>query len=187
MEADILFDACFKDIEGYISLFFLKRPQTAGEKPQTVSVQYATDQRSEASQKAKEMSKNGFDAYFSPAVLSQKLEGGQRGKKEFFRGSRVLWCDLDADNSRTKEKLRIEVQSHETIPPPSIMIDSGNGLHAYWILDTFIEGQDAIESRNYNLAEAFKADHCHSIDHLFRIPGTLNYKGEITRRAATTR
>jgi hypothetical protein len=69
--------------------------------------------------------------------------------------------------------------------PPSVIILTGNGYQAYWRFDEAVEIHDAdaiaeIEDVNRDLAAAFnsdlsKGDSCHSIEHLMRLPGTVNY------------
>ncbi len=115
----------------------------------------------------------GFDCYFSPGVLRVSPDTG-RGKKDDFLGSRTLWVDLDATQDRPKTLLIEELRAFS--PPPSAIIDSGHGVHAYWFLDHLELNHIAIEYRNLWLANQLGGDHCHSIDHLLRIPDTQNFK-----------
>ncbi|MDW2777432.1 AAA family ATPase [Pseudomonas sp. BEA3.1] len=60
---------------------------------------------------------------------------------------------------------------------PSTLIDSGNGLGAFWRLQEPIEhdgNTDALEQINRRLAQALGGDSCHNIDRVMRLPGTVN-------------
>ncbi|WP_257539598.1 RepB family DNA primase [Sphingobium sp. CFD-1] len=67
-------------------------------------------------------------------------------------------------------------------PPPSIVIDSGGGVQALWLLDEplFIGGHvpraEEAECYNRHLEIAFEADSCHNVDRILRLPGTINWK-----------
>ena len=62
--------------------------------------------------------------------------------------------------------------------PPSLVVDSGNGLQAYWRLtepvEVTAENVDCCEDINRALEEALGGDHCHNIDRIMRLPGTIN-------------
>jgi predicted P-loop ATPase len=123
--------------------------------------------------------------YFQPSVLG--TDGGSKAKKEHVSALPALWVDLDPtvtaeitfEQSRTRilETLR---NPPEGVPVPSIIVDSGNGFQAYWLLTTafYIEGKPAnierFEAYNRQLAKVFGADHCWAVNHLMRLPGTLN-------------
>lgn len=155
----ILFCPKGMDVEGYISMFFLKRPSTA------TTEQFSCTDYKKALQVATEYAKQGYDAYFSPAILREPVEHG-RGKKADFIGARTLWVDLDTEYKDVPEG----------VPEPSAIVSSGHGFHIYWFLNRLVKGHDKIEKRNLWLANQFGADHCHSIDHLLRVPGTMNFK-----------
>jgi hypothetical protein len=65
------------------------------------------------------------------------------------------------------------------VPPPSIILDSGNGFWGLWRLDTaipleIIDTIPEVERYNRQLELTFGADACHNIDRLARLPGTVN-------------
>ena len=66
---------------------------------------------------------------------------------------------------------------------PTFIVDSGNGIHAYWRLDPPVglhtdEDRDAVESRNRALARAVGGDlTVFNVDRLLRLPGTTNLPG----------
>lgn len=63
---------------------------------------------------------------------------------------------------------------------PSLVIDSGNGLHAYWILAEAVaatpDNVDAIESVNRSLVARYGGDPAAvNVDRVLRVPGTVNW------------
>ena len=162
-----LFDPESVGAKGYISLFFLKRPD------KRVAKQFLASDLTAAISLIRQFAVNGYDCYYSPAILREPPASG-RGKKEDFLGARTLWVDLDSTPERSKDQIVIEL--HNFSPPPSAIIDSGHGIHAYWFLHELVTDQRAIEHRNLWLANQLGGDHCYSIDHLLRVPGTANFK-----------
>lgn len=60
---------------------------------------------------------------------------------------------------------------------PSSVVDSGNGLGCFWRLEEPIAhngNTDELEAANKRLAQHFGGDHCHNLDRIMRLPGTLN-------------
>lgn len=114
----------------------------------------------------------------------------------------LAYCHVDADPPKVKltpaeltaerARLRAEVDGFKL--QPSELIDSGNGFGLFWKLDKPIlhDGNtDALEADNRALAAHFGGDHCHNIDRLMRVPGTVNLptktKLELQRPASQSR
>lgn len=102
---------------------------------------------------------SGRDAYYGPAARM-----GRNGKKENILGSRVLWADID--------------DSTTTVPTvlPSIVVESGHGLHIYWLLEEWITDVEEIERLNKAVAADTEADHAWNANRLLRVPGTRNFR-----------
>lgn len=84
------------------------------------------------------------------------------------------------------DKLQTQVELVALPVPPTLIIDSGGGLQAFWRLSGPASLAD-VESVNRSIAERFRGgDACHSIDHLMRLPGTVNYPNEKKRAAGRT-
>ena len=93
-------------------------------------------------------------------------------------------CDpLDGESpEEAYRRHRRALQAHS--PPPTIMYSSGNGVVGLWQLNPPFklksrEDIEACKGTNKAIADALggKAkgyDHCHSLDHLLRLPHTLN-------------
>jgi len=66
------------------------------------------------------------------------------------------------------------------IPPPSAIVHTGGGAHAYWILDEAASGDDLqlIPLINRALAERVGGDHVGDLARVLRLPGTHNKKYE---------
>ncbi|RJR36926.1 MAG: DUF3987 domain-containing protein [Desulfobacteraceae bacterium] len=113
---------------------------------------------------------SGQDSYFGVATRN----GG--GTKEHIIHIPGLWADLDFKQvpmEQAKENLK-------ACPfPPSIVIDSGGGFHAYWIFREPAAKSDIplIESYLRRLASYLQADMSGAeAARILRVPGTLNRK-----------
>lgn len=91
----------------------------------------------------------------------------------------VLWADFDAKNFRSKTGLAsayTEIANMRLIP--HIIVDSGHGYHAYWLLDQkypFVLAQPAMKG----MERMHRTDHCSDQARILRLPGTLNFKDSV--------
>lgn len=122
-------------------------------------------------------------------------------KKSDIAAGRAIHVDVDprAGERLEDERKRIllRLQSHN--PPPTVIIDSGGGYQAFWLLNEEmpLTGDAAdetrhnpIEDRNRHVEVELTADSCHNIDRIMRLPGTVNVpdkkklaKGRVARLA----
>jgi hypothetical protein len=101
---------------------------------------------------------------------------------------RCWWLDLDSkefgDKANATRQLSLFVKA-TGLPPPSIYVDSGNGLHVYWCLKEDLpiaQWQIVADALKAKCAELeFPADKSATSDpaRVLRAPGTLNRKGDI--------
>ncbi|WP_019626991.1 VapE domain-containing protein [Thioalkalivibrio sp. ALJT] len=111
-------------------------------------------------------------------------------KKPDMAAFRAFHVDIDpaAGEDFEEERQRIAAMLSdnlpEGIPAPSVVIDSGGGFQAFWLLahplpidkpseaapEPWADG----EAYNRSLELAFRADSCHNCDRLMRLPGTVN-------------
>jgi len=84
----------------------------------------------------------------------------------------TLWVDLDYPPG---DKPSIPPVSSFFLPP-SMIVDSGNGYHFYWLLDCPTDNLDAVESLNKQLETIFNSDAVSDVTRVLRIPGTWNAK-----------
>jgi hypothetical protein len=111
----------------------------------------------------------------------------KRMNREQVKLVRGTWVDVDPREGFDLEEERARILGLFTttlpqgVPPPTCIIDSGNGYQAWWkykkpiTMDGTLATAEAVGSYGKQLTELFGgADKCHSVDHLFRLPGTVN-------------
>lgn len=99
------------------------------------------------------------------------------GRKCDVRICRCIWADMD-DVSCEVARWRC---SEMGLPHPSIVVDSGNGVHLYWLLDRAIdvsnaESRQQFESRLKALYRQLGCDATSDVNRLLRLPGFWNMK-----------
>lgn len=122
----------------------------------------------------------GQNIYFSPNQPGWALD--KRAEKKDIRTVRTLHVDIDPriDESTEDCKERAAKALKAYDPPPSVVIDSGNGLQAFWLLEEEIqldgtpEQWEKLERYNIQLEISLGADSCHNVDRIMRMPGTVN-------------
>lgn len=83
--------------------------------------------------------------------------------------------------------LRLLTDPPGDIPKPTCVVFSGGGYQGFWALKEPmpIDGQPdkyALAARyNKTIEQAFEADHCHNVDRIMRLPGTINWPDEKKR------
>lgn len=107
-----------------------------------------------------------------------------KSSKEDIERMEYLHVDIDprAGEDPAEEKQRALKLLFEFSPKPTCVIDSGGGIQALWKLSPseklLIGGSVAkaqeLESYNRHLEKIFQADHCHNIDRILRLPGSIN-------------
>lgn len=93
----------------------------------------------------------------------------------------TLWVDLDAKQVGSKDKCLNILESFKL--QPSVIVDSGNGYHAYWILEKRLLldteenikiAKDLLKAIHRNL----QGDHTFNLSRILRLPDTINIKKE---------
>lgn len=126
--------------------------------------------------------------YFSVNPTTRPMQG--KTEKEDIKELAWLHVDLDQAKDETLEASRARNLTLLTsglpvgVPPPTCVVDSGGGYWGFWRLEEPVEvggdrakAEDA-ERYNLQLEALFKADHCHNIDRIARLPGTVNWPNE---------
>lgn len=126
----------------------------------------------------------GWHVYFG--VCPRKDSTG--GKKEHVHKVPGLWIDLDVGEEGHKKQSDFTTIAealkaiHSTLAfQPSIIVDSGHGLHCYWKFSSHYKIKDdadraMIEAMNKGLARALGGDCTHDVSRILRLPGTYNVK-----------
>ncbi|CTQ56722.1 putative P-loop ATPase [Roseibium album] len=114
------------------------------------------------------------------------------GKKNVTRKTRksdivaAEWLHVDIDptgdiTSFDIERKRILKKLREHSPPPSVIVDSGGGFQAFWRLSEPVEVDNPSEEAwadferyNRQVEADLGGDHCHNVDRIMRLPGTIN-------------
>lgn len=106
----------------------------------------------------------------------------KRAEKKDIRTVRALHVDIDPRKDESPEdcKKRALAALAAYEPPPSVVLDSGGGVQAFWMLaepitlDGTQEAWEKVEAYNIAIQKAFDADSCFNIDRIMRLPGTIN-------------
>ncbi len=155
-------------------------------------------------------SKNGkMESFFSNnlEVINKKVEelkthddlyfgiaprkNNDSGKKENCSSISSLWVDIDCGQDGHKKSPLFDSKEDAlnhikrlTIKP-SLIVDSGNGLHLYFFLNQKLglnkETIPLVEKINKILGFMFGGDSVHNVDRIMRIPGTQNHKTDIPK------
>lgn len=97
--------------------------------------------------------------------------------------------DLKAEQDRALKMLR---EPPDGVPPPTVIVFSGGGFQGFWKLRApfIINGDESKYSDaalyNKQLELIFGADHCHNVDRIMRLPGTINRPDEKKRDKGRT-
>lgn len=150
---------------------------------------------SEALFRAQEISNAGRNAYFACAeYLTVDNRKGDNAKQ-----ARAFWLDVDCGESKaaegrgyaTKPEARDalgEFSKATGLPLPTMLVDSGNGLHGYWALDVDVPREEwraygallkALTKKHGLLADPARTSDIASV---LRVPGTLNQKDADNRK-----
>ena len=139
----------------------------------------------EVSDYADAMVHKGYDAYFALASFQSPTEGRTVANADQLNS---LFVDIDCgpnkayqDQSEGMESL-IDFLASTNLPKPTAVVNSGRGLHAYWVFEQPLGKQEwkPIAERFKALCQEhkFEADPAVTADvaRILRIPDTLNFK-----------
>jgi hypothetical protein len=107
---------------------------------------------------------------------------GKKASKTDIAALACLHVDFDPRKGFPLENERVRMRRViDTItPPPSELVNSGNGLGGFWLLTEpapLDDNIEALESYSKQLAQAVGGDACHNIERVMRLPGTINQPG----------
>lgn len=155
---------------------------------------FEIDQLEQAAKAAEQMASTD-DVYFGVALRGRRAEMG-RGSNEDVIAIPGLWVDIDIAGPAHKETnlppdMDSAIEMLRSFPlEPSLLVNSGNGLHAYWLfkelweLETEEERREAADTmerfqgaiRQIFAGKGWKLDPTHDLARVLRLPNTLNHK-----------
>ena len=114
-----------------------------------------------------------------PAVNPRFQKPKKRGKNSDVSHFTAAWVDVDFHENEESVKKAFWVAVEMFVKaglPPSIIVESGHGLHVYWLYDKLYPAKDA-ERICAGIQDAFKvADSNSDPSRVLRMPGTVNLK-----------
>jgi len=127
------------------------------------------------------------NCYFTVNTTKQSLS--KKPKKTDIEQAVALHVDVDPEKGkdRAEERARILSLLQSSNPPPTFLIDSGNGYQGFWKLSdpVDINGDDIkcrdFERYNIQLGLDLGGDKTHNIDRIMRLPGTINLPNKAKR------
>src|SRR5258707_1167330 len=118
--------------------------------------------------------------YYAPNPLKKAM--WKKATKKDVAGAEFVWADLDPAKGETADaaKARILMAIDAEALPPSLVVDSGNGIQALWRLDAAVlftssEAWEDVESRILTLTLRLGGGAgTQNVDRILRLPGTTN-------------
>lgn len=164
---------CNYKSEGLIEIRCLnsgKKPESIFIKPSDIIYDHKLDE-------ILKLNEEGYNIYagVNPRPLSMKK------KQDDIRDITCLWLDIDGKNfDEGKKEARDRIVNFPL--DPTLIVDSGNGYHLYWVLKEPIinsteESRKEIKQVLSGLSISLGADkQAINFDRVMRLPGTLNLK-----------
>jgi AAA domain len=126
--------------------------------------------------------KAGCNVYFQPNETKPDCRG--KPSKEQMVTALCRFADIDPNDEHfplTDERVRLSRLAMHLVSdpdfPPTVIIDSGNGVQAIWVVEREVLLSSVItriEGETKAIEEAVGAGGTHNIDRLLRLPGTVN-------------
>lgn len=131
----------------------------------------------------------GRDTFFAPA----EFKSPESRKADNVLRLRAFFFDIDCGEAKaaagkgyiTPEAGKVELDAfcrEVGLPEPTHIVESGGGLHVYWVLDDYLDVADwkivAMQLKDLTKARRFLADPTRTADpsSVLRVPGTYNFK-----------
>lgn len=126
---------------------------------------------------------NGWNVYFgvNPSKVEKRIN--QRVELSDIASIRTFFAEFDAKDYGTIDDIRDHIANivNRGLPEPSMIINSGAGIHAYWFLKEPLPVEastlKATKCKLYAWIEYVGGDiHSKDLCRVLRVPGTYNYK-----------
>lgn len=122
---------------------------------------------------------NGGNVYFAVNEIAETA-WNKKAQKADVTGVAALHCDLDDFSVEARERLT------GFDPLPSIVLCSGGGYQAFWLLENSTSEFDRAEALNKAIADKVGGDACQNVDRIMRLPGTINHPNAKKRAKGRT-
>lgn len=139
-----------------------------------------------------EKSNKGFDVFCSICTTDKKIDSSHRAKSTDVSCQTAIWTDIDVQGGKhIGDKYPPNFETAQSFLPfePSILVNSGYGLHGYYLLDQPLiitdNNRELATQTNKNLLDLIRLNaqtYSNSVDavqdlaRVLRVPGTFNYK-----------
>lgn len=117
----------------------------------------------------------GYGIHFRPTIMSTIPEKG-RGGRDLAKWLTCIWVDIDG---HSLEEANIMCRQFD--PPPTFLVASGGGAHAYWLLGSPVDVSD--EDMQHvakhvlsGMSRLLSRDDTSDLAHTLRLPGFRNPK-----------
>lgn len=129
------------------------------------------------------------DVYVGTCLYRSGITEG-RGKSSDVVGVPALWADVDYGGEGAKKRPPTIDDARKIIDgaglKPSILVHSGHGLQAWWLLSEVIDpAEGAVLCRAWNetlqqigVGQGYEVDSTYDLARVMRLPGTVNRKAE---------
>lgn len=114
---------------------------------------------------------DGYNIYFGVAT--------RRYNKPSFVPA--IWADIDFKHSRSRlidPGVLTQLRLYNESVKPSVVVQSGHGIHAYWITSAGPDEGQVIQGLNRRLAKRFGGDNVSDLARVMRLPGYYNVKDQ---------
>jgi uncharacterized protein (DUF927 family) len=172
--------------EGYITLMTI---------PERDTYWFKATETDQAAKKAVELGKT-TNTFFGVGLRKQVLSFNLRGNEDDILSVPALYADIDIKGEAhaehdLPENRDVAMQFMKSLPiPASIIVWSGNGLHAYWLLDQpFIISSQESKKKIQGIMEGWgrhvnerakmlgwRLDSVYDLPRVLRVPETVNHK-----------
>lgn len=135
------------------------------------------------------------DVYVGCGIQPDGLGTGHRATPEQVIGIGAVWCDVDAGKPGSKKTYPPTIEDAVTLVrgigvEPSLIVDTGGGIHAWWLLDEPWLFADAVDRKRaadlcrgwvttvqvFARVRGWSVDSVGDLSRIMRLPGTFNRK-----------
>ena len=147
-----------------------------------------------AAERAAHFDKLGLDGYYGVAL---RHRGSAKGGDAAAAAFATAFADIDCDKHGVTRERALEVLEQCPWGRPSTIVDSGGGLHPFWLYRELLTTEDPANVTLHQKVQRFirwflndklgavAADDMSSRDRILRLPGTHNQKPERRRDDGT--